>query len=607
MRTIQYHKYLIILGLTVISVIINGYQFKYADQDIYFAYLPLYTDTQAYPPSDLMMLGKQTGGNYYTYLWYLLLPLIHLFGLEWTCFIVHGINIYLIFLAIYFLAIRIGIERNIQTQVWGLSIPLLLVLILLLTKKFVAGVLMVTIEPYLHPRNIALVFLLFAIERSLADKWFSAFTLAGIAANIHLLSAFLIFFCLIVSMIYNVQKIPAGNYDAQNKGVKKRWIKQIVAIAGFVLCSSPIWLWILLTVSWSSSQRISTTQWLQILQYRTRYLFPQFWDRDSWLAFLSIIAMFSIGYYQWYQAKNSRVHSNVKNLLGFIVGILLLILIGIVFSEYIPFPLIIGLQLIRSIQFFIFIAIILIVPYILELWKQSRMGKLWAFAIGIGIFLFEPKTILLFLLSSIIYLQTLRWIPQKSKWIFGFFLILMISVSIPFIWKRVTAKLPQWFAYFQGHHSLRQTFLHYIEVPGMTTITAWEDVQRWAKEHSDKHSLWITPIYLSGFRVDSQRSTLVEWKDGALSVFNAGYAQEWYQRLQAFGITVQTPVALQPILYRNLAESQFSTIAEKYNAQFVVVEKPQKLSFPLVYTNTQFNVYQVSERVRATPRVAREN
>ncbi|MCG6534906.1 MAG: hypothetical protein L7F78_09490 [Syntrophales bacterium LBB04] len=571
-KQISWHDILILLGLTVISILINGYHFEYADQEIYLAYLPVYTDANVYPQSDLLMLGKETGGNYYTFLWLILMPFFRLFGVEWTCFIVHILNIYLIYLALYYLTHRIlqpSIDEQLPHKLFlKLSIPILLALVLLLTKKFVAGVSMVTIEPYLHPRNIALVLLLFAIERYLAKKPILSFCLIGLAMNIHLLSAGIVLFCILVSILIE-------------KHGKISKLELIFGL-GFILCSAPVWVWILISYKHSMSSNISSATWLSILQYRTSYLFPQLWDRLGWLAFLSILVMFTLGYYSIRERLLYR-----KKVIGFIVGLLILIFIGFIFSELIPIPWLIAFQTIRSIQFLIILSIILLVPYLIKLWRFDGIGKLCAVGLGIGILLFEPKTILIFLIISSIYLAIGVRLTRKLKWGFASILIVSVIIAIPFLWSRVTTKIQRHFDFSQGF----QAVLQYIQIPGTVTPTPWQEVQIWAKKNSDPDSIWLTPPYLSGFRLRSQRSTIVEWKDGALGIFSPTYAEYWYQRMQDFGINVKTNVQLQPILYQILPFPELNRIAEKYHAHYIVVEQPKALPAPFLYSNSQFNVY----------------
>ncbi|MFB3896080.1 MAG: DUF6798 domain-containing protein [bacterium] len=574
MKSIKYHKYLILLGLTLVSICINGYHFEYADQEIYLAYLPVYTDSHAYPESDLLMLGKQTGGNYYTYLWLLLIPFYHVFGLEWTCFMIHILNIYLIYLALYFLIKRmlsIAAEQQTPARLYfGLTIPILLALVLLVTKKFVAGVSMVTIEPYLHPRNMALVFLLFAIERYLAEKPILAFCLIGLAANIHILSAAIVLFAMVISIFI----------EKHGKITKK----ELIAGLGFVLCSAPVWLWILISSKRAIGSSIATSTWVSILQYRTSYLFPQYWDRLGWLAFLSILMMFAIGYYT---NRDALVHR--KKVLGLIVGLLVLIIFGFIFSELVPIPWLIAFQSIRSIQFLIILSIILLVPYLIKLWRIDWIGKLCAIGLGIGVFLFEPKTILIFLIVSSIYLTLATRITKSIKWGFAGILILSGLIAIPFLWSRVTTKLHRQVDLSQGF----QAVLIYIQIPGTSVSTPWQEVQLWANQHSKSDSIWLTPPYISGFRLRSYRSPIVEWKDGALGIFNPIYAGAWYRRMQDFGISNQVDTRFHSLLFLSLTNEELNRIAAKYQAQYMVVEKPKTIAAPLLYSNKQFNVYQV--------------
>jgi len=48
----------------------------------------------------------------------------------------------------------------------------------------------------------------------------------------------------------------------------------------------------------------------------------------------------------------------------------------------------------------------------------------------------------------------------------------------------------------------------------------WIGVQLWAKENTPIDAMFITPPYLQGFRIYSERGAVAEWKDGTQQYFD---------------------------------------------------------------------------------------
>lgn len=68
--------------------------------------------------------------------------------------------------------------------------------------------------------------------------------------------------------------------------------------------------------------------------------------------------------------------------------------------------------------------------------------------------------------------------------------------------------------------------------------TAWLEVQRWAQSQSEPDARFITPPYLSGWRVGSHRSTFGELKDGALLFYAGEPVLVWEVRMDTLGFGV---------------------------------------------------------------------
>ena len=148
---VQYLFYF--LFLSVLSLFVNGYTINSTDLSLYLSYLPFYSgNSQVYHPQDLFFLAKQTGGNYYTFVGFLLTKCMTLPGLEWTCFSLHILSLIVCYSAIYLLATRVYDEK----AAW-------LVILCLIAKKHAGGSVVSLLDNTFGIRNLAFPFLISAI------------------------------------------------------------------------------------------------------------------------------------------------------------------------------------------------------------------------------------------------------------------------------------------------------------------------------------------------------------------------------------------------------------------------------------------------------------
>ncbi|MDP3939483.1 MAG: hypothetical protein Q8R92_15290 [Deltaproteobacteria bacterium] len=63
----------------------------------------------------------------------------------------------------------------------------------------------------------------------------------------------------------------------------------------------------------------------------------------------------------------------------------------------------------------------------------------------------------------------------------------------------------------------------------------WRDVQYWARGNTDRRDVFIVPPDLSGFRVESERASYGDWKDGTQMFFDPAFRREWIRRMRKLG------------------------------------------------------------------------
>lgn len=136
----------------------------------------------------------------------------------------------------------------------------------------------------------------------------------------------------------------------------------------------------------------------------------------------------------------------------------------------------------------------------------------------------------------------------------------------------------------------------------------WLAVQEWAKQNSALEDLFIVPPLLKteGFRVESERSSYGDWKDGTAMFFNPAYGYEWYERMKRLGyVPPDKPEFAFDVIdarleqgYISLAEDDFLNIAREMPGEigkvFVVrFREYPPLNFPVVYQNNHFLVSEI--------------
>ncbi len=127
---------------------------------------------------------------------------------------------------------------------------------------------------------------------------------------------------------------------------------------------------------------------------------------------------------------------------------------------------------------------------------------------------------------------------------------------------------------------------------------AWREVQNWARENTPKDTVFLVPPFPGGFRVFSQRSCWVSWRDGDIFWIHPSYAPEWRRRISVLGLPyVPGHVDMEAITaaYRKLSWEQLSKLARENHLPYVVQYADVPYPVAPVYSNEAFAVYHVAK------------
>jgi hypothetical protein len=132
-------------------------------------------------------------------------------------------------------------------------------------------------------------------------------------------------------------------------------------------------------------------------------------------------------------------------------------------------------------------------------------------------------------------------------------------------------------------------------------IDDWKDIQLNTRKNTGRQDLIITPIYYFGFNTFSERGILLE----ARGIGFAKYAPDLYKqtlnRVKDYNIDLfdyknysQLEGDLKEI-YLGFDENDFLRLSKKYEAEYLVTEKRQRLNFPVIYENNNFILYRLQD------------
>jgi 4-amino-4-deoxy-L-arabinose transferase-like glycosyltransferase len=129
----------------------------------------------------------------------------------------------------------------------------------------------------------------------------------------------------------------------------------------------------------------------------------------------------------------------------------------------------------------------------------------------------------------------------------------------------------------------------------------WIGAQLWARNNTQTDSIFITPPDMAGFRIESERTTYAEYKDGTQMFFNPKFGEEWFDRMQKLGFKNYNTMRID---YQKLTENDLENIAaqtgDTKRPVFAVKHSDVKiLQFPVVYRNDEFIIYRVGLKTGA--------
>ncbi|OGL39038.1 MAG: hypothetical protein A2043_08395 [Candidatus Schekmanbacteria bacterium GWA2_38_9] len=483
---------------------------------------------------------------------------------------------------------------------------------------------------FVHHSSFSLPFLIFAINYFIRKKYVPALFLTGIVVNFQLMYAFFVSFIFLLYLFLNIKKV----------GVKTLCL----SLSAFIIPAVPG----LIPIFGNFGKMEVGKEWYDVVKWTLWiHIYPSKWGFDMFRNFFIFLIAFIISF------KVSPFSEDKKTIKTFFLGILLLCAAGTIFSEYKPIPTIMQLHLWRSTWIYFIIALCFISNFLVSSFNENIWRKFGVIGTGLVITSYvttkfnsprcyyeTPYWLLpLFLLFIIAYdsridLGKFRFMIQAlvcsvsgavlvstifsrfrnsffdigrerlAIFIACLFFLFIIAVtekylktenkkSLLIIFALIFALIINFAIIYE-----RKGFSVYFRGYDEKNVNPWIDIQLYAKNNTDKNSLFVVPPYTANpdFRMFSERASFGDWIDGGLTIFFGNdYGKKWLERMRDLGLSGETNFDVGLVRereeYNSINEDKLLNVAKKYNANYAVFEKPKELSLPLVYENRKYRLY----------------
>jgi len=459
-----------------------------------------------------------------------------------------------------------------------------------------------------YPDQLATGLLLFSLACFIEKRFLPGFLLAGATFNIHASFSFYVLF------MYSVCLAVSGDWKKLFQG-------------GFAAFLAALPMLIYMAIHPLPASTISFANWYHLLHLRsTGHTLPLHFSFASKARFLPYPFLFLFGYRASLKVAAAEDRERLRTVLTLTMGMLILLVIGTVFAEWIPVETVIKLTTFRSCRFFVIFATILYVRYAWPLLSEgSLQGFLhitltaallsaalpFQYALLLMVFLLDegPKgrvygAVVLVILGSIAVYAWRRYgmagVLEKSNLILflaDFVVLIAVSVSL-----RRSAKKRTVLALGSAGLLLLTVLSPTIpEYSNREYFQALKEIQLWLKDNTPSGKPVIFPPSAYIWSGLSERGDTFSYTEISYPIYADFLTAEVFKRSKDY---VDDILSFQD---RDVLQKAFNTsffgwsgekilsVGEKYQAEYAVVPLGMTYPFKLCYENSLFRVYKLSK------------
>lgn len=477
---------------------------------------------------------------------------------------------------------------------------------------------------YLTPNILSFALVLHSVFYVLNKKWIYAALILSLASFFHPLagpeSGLLFFGVAFLTQIY------------ENKLALKKYIPYLIGLFIFLLATiivlSPFFL--------SSEQDLDTKSFIDIYAHfrAPHHILPSYFltepEKEKGWQWLIILIM---GFVFWIiNNKNQRLQQ--FSILFYIVSLLVLSVIGYIFTEIYPNKIIIIAQIYRLLYLLKWLALVFLATIIgTQLWNGKHLDRVYAGVLLLNVFapfnmiiiltfwgiskymtryLKLPQAFIIFDLILLayfcfsgVYKSYQSSIISSEIYLYLFFFIFIIvfnlfKISKNYHYITLTISTILLLNYLNNHQRISQTKLIDRAISRQFDFEDFNkdilEISLKIKELTNPNSILLTPPNIGEFRFLAERALVVNFKTYP---FKGTQLKEWQERL--FDCYTWTDKkgfdavdwAFIPN-YKVIDKDRLNMIAQKYKAEYAVLYSETPCDFPILYENKSFKLAQIA-------------
>lgn len=352
------------------------------------------------------------------------------------------------------------------------------------------------------------------------------------------------------------------------------------------------------TLIWRFTQPLEEAaldDFVEIIRLRLWYaVFPNEMNPGLWVGFFAVLIVWWLAFRYYGKSDYHR------QIIAMVIGIAALALIGTFFAIVVPLEFVIELQLVRSTWL---INLLVLFYFANMIYGQLSSGD-WR------------QAALAFVLISMFAVP--RWIIELSPpsqptpyplkidldtaWHDQYPLVVALIIGLStasvvwLIWRWMCKEhrdftqaqarpVVLWFGVMLVFFTLPALINSKVPEKQVRITEDWKTTAIWIREHTPEDAYFFTPPTLDGFRIEAKRTSLGNWKDGTVGIFQNEWALEWRTRMLDMGLN-EDEFAFEPMTQKRLC----AILAKYTDVTHVIVFNEWGIEGSPLYTNETFNV-----------------